>query len=241
MTRHLFVLGAVLLLAAPAPADDEVATLTVRGDAELEKPADQLRLQLGVVTESPSASSAMEDNASKMEDVISALHKTGLTEKEYQTGRFSLQPRYSPRPRNADAEWQPQIIGYRVENTLAIKTTRLELAGKLMEAASSSGANSIDSISFDLADPRVHRAEAIGVATANARSDARALAEAAGVRLVRVRTVTLDQADWRPPVPMAYQRGGAMAMAEGSAPPIAPGDVTVRASVTLVYEIAQQQ
>ena len=36
----------------------------------------------------------------------------------------------------------------------------------------------------------------------------------------------------------ANLRGRAMAMEAGSAPPIAPGEITIRASVSLVYEIA---
>ena len=51
-----------------------------------------------------------------------------------------------------------------------------------------------------------------------------------------VLSVDLDQAGWRPPVPQ-MARGMAMAEAAGAAPPIRPGEVTVRATVTLVYEI----
>ena len=53
--------------------------------------------------------------------------------------------------------------------------------------------------------------------------------------------ITLDQADWRPPVIQNTSYRAGMAMAESAAPPIAPGDVTVRASVTMVYEIAPQE
>jgi uncharacterized protein len=161
----------------------------------------------------------------------------GLTDDEYETGRFQVQPVYSRRPARADADWFPQIVGYRVTNSVLVKTKQLELAGRIIETANKAGANSIDFIQFTLADARIHRAEAIGAATANALADANALAEAAGLRLVRIVSITLDDA--RPTPPPVYQRMGMeMAMAPDAEPPISPGDVTVRANVHVIYEIA---
>jgi uncharacterized protein YggE len=213
---------------------DEVPKLTVRGGAELQKPADQLRLQVAVVTEDAAATTALAENSRRMEAVIKALGKVGLTKQEYETGRFSVRPVYASRPRNAGPEWQRKIVGYEVTNSLSVKTGKLDLAGRLIQAANEAGANSID-VRFDLASPRTHRNEAITTATAHARADAEVLARAADVRLVRVLTIHLDQAGWQPPVPTMART---TAMAEASvAPPIRPGDVTVRAAVTLVYEI----
>ncbi|MHC4083060.1 MAG: SIMPL domain-containing protein [Planctomycetota bacterium] len=242
MTRRAWSLvlpaAACLGLAAIAAADDddrEISTLTVRGEAELHKPADLLRLRVGVVTEDPAPTEALNRNSRQMQNVITALEKAGLDPKEYETGRFSVQPVYERRPRNAGADWRARIIGYEVTNSLAVKTKKLELAGKLIEAASDAGANSIDSIVFDLADPRTHRGEAIAAATTNARSDAGILARSAELKLARIISIALDEAGWRPPV--ATMRAG-VAMAEARvAPPIAPGEVTVRASVTIVYEV----
>ena len=220
--------------------DEIVPSLTVRGDAQLEKPADELRIHVGVVTESDEAPTALRENSRQMKDVIDALKKTGLTDKEYQTSRFQIQPVYTRRPRQAPVDWKAKIIGYRVSNSLNIKTKQLDLAGELIQAANEAGANSIDSISFGLADPRTHRAEAIRAATANALTDARTLAEAASLRLVRVLSITLDQAAAPRPTPIQRMSAG-MAMAEaGIPPPIQPGDVTVRANVTVIYEIAER-
>ena len=68
----------------------DLPKLTVRGEAELHKPADQLRLRVGVVTEDAEATAALSRNSQRMQDVVSALEKTGLTNEEYETGRFSI-------------------------------------------------------------------------------------------------------------------------------------------------------
>ncbi|MCZ6735592.1 MAG: SIMPL domain-containing protein [Planctomycetota bacterium] len=233
--------GAALGFTDDSNTDDRhkvVAKLTVRGDAQLHKPADQLRLNVGVVTEATQAGEALQENSRRMVDVVEALEEVGLTKGEYETGQFHLQPQYSRRPRQAGPEWRPQIIGYQVTNTLSIKTKRLDLAGELIEAANQAGANSIGAIGFELADPRTHRAEAIAAATANALADAHTLADAASVQLVRIITITLDEAaHWQPIRTMAARAGPALAEA-AVPPPIVPGKITVRAGVTVIYEIA---
>lgn len=220
-----------------------VARLTVRGSAELQKPADQLRLRIAVTTEGPEAESAMNENSRKANDVIAALRKAGLTEKEYETGHYQIHPVYSHRPPRGqmEADWKARIVGYRVMNSLNIKTTKIDLAGALIEAATQAGADTIDSIWFDLADPRKHRAHAIREATANAKSDADALAGASEQRLVRIISISLDDAQ-APPIPMhdMVMARGALAALAAPSTPIQPGEVTIHAAVTLVYEIAPQ-
>ena len=246
----LQILGVALACAARAAGQvpgeprhpfENVPKLSVRGQAELNKPADQLRLQIGVLTEAPQADSALGDSSQKMQSVVEALKWAGLGAGEYETGSFALQPIYSQRPRAVEVEWRPRIVGYRASNSLLIKTKKLDMAGKLIQAANDAGANSIDSIGFDLADPRTHRAEAITAAAANARSDAAALAKATDLKLLRVLAITLDEAGYQPPMP--FMRTGGMAMAESAAmpPPIEPGEIVVRAGVTIVYEIAPME
>lgn len=232
-----------LLVTAAAPAQDdkpEIPKLAVRGMAELDKPADQLRITVGVVTEGKDAPEVLEENAKRMSDVVKAVQHAGLDEDEYQTGQFRVMPQYSRRPRNPDVEWVPQIVGYQVTNTLDIKTKKLKLAAELIDAANKAGANSIDSIAFDLADPRKYRAEAIAEATKNAIDDANVLAGSASLRLVRIMSISLDSAEPQPPSPMSRRVMMAGAAAE-AVTPIEPGDVTIRASVNIVYEIAPKQ
>lgn len=223
---------------APGPKLEDVPKLTVRGEAELERAADQVHINIGVVTQADGAGDALRENSEKMRLVIDALTKAGIVEDEYETGRFRVRPLYSRRPRQPAEDWQPQIIGYEVVNSIAITTMRLDLAGDLIGAANDAGANTIDIAGFDLSDPRVHRAEAIREATSHALEDAAILAEAAHLKLVRIVSINLDHASARAAMESAMA-GRARLMADGNAsPPVAPGKVTVRASVTVVYEIA---
>jgi uncharacterized protein YggE len=217
---------------------EDTPKLTVRGEAELEKPADRVELAIGVLTEGETAAPALDANTKRMNAVVKALGKSGLDESEYRTGRFRVRPVYSRRPRQADPDWIPRITGYEVANSVVVKTKQLDKVGDIIESANEAGANSVEVSGFDLADERQYRAEAIATATQHAVADARTLADAAGLRLVRVLAVNLDNIPVRgTEMRFAAPRGRAMSEASGP-PPINPGDVTIRATVTIVYEIA---
>jgi uncharacterized protein YggE len=221
----------------PGPKLEDVTKLTVRGEAEIEKPADQLRMSIGVQTNAVAAADALRENTQRMNEVIAALAKIGLEKSEYETGRFRIRPQYSERPRQPQPDWRPTIVGYQVVNALTVKTKKLDLAGATIEAANEAGANSIDVAGFQLSEPRMYRAEAIAAATRNALDDAAALAAAAGLRLVRIVAINLDHAGAETRELSFGAQARALA-ADGGPPPIAPGDVVVRAAVTVVYEIA---
>lgn len=227
-------------LSAPQNDEKEITKLAVRGTAELKKPADELRLTVGVITVHRDATEAMQENAKRMTAVIRAIKKAGLDDDEFETGRFRVMPRYSRRPRQPDPDWRPRIVDYEVTNTLNIATRQLDLAAKLIDSANRAGANTIDSISFGLANPRMYRAEAIKEATRHAIEDANVLAESAALKLVRIMSMTLDSAQPQPPAPMSRRMMMASGAAEASTP-IVPGDVTIRATVNIVYEIAPRE
>ncbi len=240
LTVCLMLLGSVGLCNAAAPAQPErVPELTVHGEASLQVPADQMRITVGVVTHGVTAEAALEDNTDKMGEVEKALQRAGLGKEEYRTGFFQIEPKWEIRPRQAAWDWKPGITGYIVRNSFKVVSRQIKLTGKIIEAATSAGANDIQALTFDLADPRHSRAAAIEQATANARADAVTLAAAAGVELIRVLSLQLDGSPAAPMRvemrPMAFDEG----MAAGASPPITAGDVTVGAGVHLVYEIGR--
>jgi len=215
-------------------ADATPATLSITGAATLKKPADQLTLSIAVVTDGDSAESALQQNNSKMQSLIAALQTQELTSKEYSTGQFSISPIYTPYPKNPPADWVQKIKGYRVTNGLIIQTDKIDHAGEIIDAATQGGANSVDNISFGLKDPRQYKQEAIRKATQNALQDAKDLADSAQLKLESINKIWLDNAESVAP----RMKGFATTMA--AVPPLEPGDVSVNANVTIVFEISSR-
>src|SRR5256885_627033 len=90
--------------------------LTVNGSVHLEKPADEIMFTLTVLTQAGTSEKALSSNNEKMQDLISAILEEGLVKGEYRTGQFSIQPVYTPYPKNPSPDFKPSIIAYDVTN-----------------------------------------------------------------------------------------------------------------------------
>jgi uncharacterized protein YggE len=212
----------------------QTSTLSVRGHAEMFKPADLLTMSVGMVTQGDNAETALKENNTSTQNIIDSLGSLGLSENEITTGQFSIRPIYSERPRSSSSNWQPHIIGYEVTNSLNIKTDKIKLAGTIIDSATRAGANTINNIHFGLKDPRMYREEVIASAAAHAFADAQALSKSTRVTLHKVSSVSLDDAKMNPAIARIPYLAKDIEMATI---PIEPGDVEVSAAVTIVYEI----
>lgn len=232
--KRLICLLAIILPILSFASSAESSKLTLSASATIWKPADELQMKIGVVTLGSSAESALAENSEKMNQVIANLKTVGLETDDYETNHFSIHPTYTPTPKYPPEDWKPSINGYEVSNSILIHTPKLELAGKIIDEASQAGANKISDIQFGLHQSRDYWTEALTAAGHNAVNDAQALADATGVRIVRVLSINLNHAQVRPMALDAacFSKGGGC-----SAPPIEPGEVSLEANVTLICEI----
>src|SRR5262249_13947813 len=144
---------------------------------------DQFSLTIGVTTQDKKVEEAMKANKAKMSAVYSALKEADLQEKEYQTSGFSISPQYSQPPFNPPREWRPELIGYEVSHTLNVRTTKLDHAGRIIDAVGKAGANVIKELSFTLQNGEQAHQEAITKAVQQARAYAEAAAKEAKIQL----------------------------------------------------------
>lgn len=228
------VLFVALVLGACSPviqadAAPPVRTLSVNGTGKAFLSPDIAYINIGVHTEAETAAEAVEDNNAQTQQVIEALRDAGVAAEDIRTTNFSIWPNQQYGP-----DGQPTDTRYMVDNSVFVTVRDIEVLGDLLDSAIGAGANSINSIQFDVAD----KDEAIKLAREDAVQDAqeqaRELADAAGMDLGEIQSISFyDSA----PVPfMEYGKGGGGAAME-SAVPIQPGELTVTATVSISYEI----
>jgi len=207
-------------------------TIRVVGEATITAKPDQAEVDLGVVTRAATGQAAATQNAQKQDAVLAQLRKVLGSGAEIKTLSYSLTPDY----RYPKEGGQPVLSGYTATNVVQVKTSDLPQVGMLIDAATQSGANTVQSLRFTLKDEQVVLSQALREAAVKARAKADALASALGVKIVRVLHV---DGGGQPIRPVFSQ---AMAMrADDSAPPtpVEPGTIEVQATVTLTVEIAQ--
>lgn len=213
---------------------DELHKLNVTGSAALFKPADLLTMTVGVVTQNPQVKAALKANGEQMRAMNDLLKNVGLSQKELQTGTFTVVPQYATPPRNIPENWHPAIVSYEVRNTIAIKTTQLELVGAIIDAVAQAGANLVEDLNFTLLDQQPAKSEAIAQAVQQARLYADAAAKEADITLGDILELTINPAPIAPR-PFRMEKFAMAAMDAGT--PITPGEVEVNATVSLVYAI----
>jgi uncharacterized protein len=232
--RAFAVLGALLALflapSAFAQAPTQARLITVTGTGEVSAVPDQANISAGVVTQAKTAAQALADNRDAMNGVFDALRKLGVPDKSIRTSNFSIEPQYPPY--DAAVTERP-IIGYQVDNTVSVTLDDVAKAGPALDALVAAGANQAGSIGFSIKDSHALMAQARAEAVKDATERAETYAKAAGVTLGPV--VSISEGGAEEPRPMARMAGAVEAIMAPT--PIATGESTISATVTMRFEI----
>ncbi|MHC1631617.1 MAG: SIMPL domain-containing protein [Methanotrichaceae archaeon] len=230
---HAQIIGLVVLLASISlciGADDETSTLIVTGTGEVNAEPDMVIVVLGVETSDVSAANAVTENMQLMTDTVKALNDAGVSEDYIKTSRFDIFPVRDW----TDGEYS-DVVEFEVTNQVTFTMNNLTDEtdiGELLDIAVSAGANTVESVSFGLSNPTSVQEEALADAVADAMKKAKAIAEAAGVNLGKILTISESGS-----APIPVENRMYFVPGSDSSTPIMPSDVEVKASVTIIYEI----
>ncbi len=239
--KHLPRLGAALLLLLPilaGPAHAQAVRpapglsaappgLTVSGHAELKFQPDIATLTIGVTTQDVRQADAAQSNAAKTTSVLGALRGAGIADADIQTSGYDVQPQYN------DQASPPLLTGYQVSDTLDVTLRDLGKAGAVIDDATRAGATDVSGLSFDLSDRTAAEQKALAQAVTEAKAKAVAMAQAAGVPLYSLLSLSEGAAPTVQPFVMARS----MMATAAPTTPIQSGEITVTADVTAVYLI----
>jgi uncharacterized protein len=238
LTRTLsLVLPGVLGLAAspvfaqdPGPMAGPPGTIRVVGEATVTAKPDLAELDLGVVSDAPTAEAAAADNNKKMERILAALKKELGANGDVKTVGYLVTQRLAdPKP---NQRHQP-VIGYTVTNVVRAKIPDVKAAGRIVDLGLKNGANEVQRLVFTLKNPDPVQAEALKAAAGKARTRATALASALGLRLGNVVSVSDGDFQQRPLAMEANMRFAKADMAGNT--PIETGNLEVSATVTVFF------
>lgn len=205
--------------------------ISVSGTGDVKTRPDMASISSGVMTEGATAQLALSKNNEAMTAVINALKAAGIGEDDIQTSNFSVSPVYPPYQPNQTTA--PRISGYQVSNQVTARVKDLKKLGTTLDALVRAGSNQIGGISFDVDEPKPFLDDARKKAVADARAKAELYAAAAGVSLGRVVQISESGGIINPP-PMYAMREMA---AKANSVPIAAGQQTISANVSITYEI----
>jgi uncharacterized protein YggE len=232
-TKFSLIIGTLILslaLSACAPSASQARTLTVTGTGTVSITPDIAYIYIGVHTENPDITQAIESNNTQAQALVEALRSSGIDSKDLQTSNFSLNS--SPQTDQLTGKTTGTI--YSVDNSVYVTVRDLSILASLLSTAINAGANSINSVTFDVADNTSAMAQARQKAMANAGALAAELAKSAGANLGSIQTITYGE---NTPIQYSGFGLGGGAAAPAASVPINPGQLQETASVTVTYEL----
>ena len=226
----------VLTITAPAftqRAQPSEPVIAVQGSAEIRVAPDEATVRLGILRQANTAQAAQEQANATAQQILSAITQLGVPQQQIQTSRLNLSPIFAPRgPESREA---PRIVAYQAANLISIRLDDLSQVGPAIDAGLKAGANQLEGVQFGLRNELPAREQALKQAVNEARRKADAIAEALNVRLDGV----LDVSEGGVSVTPRTEFGDVvMARSLEAAPtPVSPGQLEVRASVSIRYRI----
>jgi uncharacterized protein YggE len=208
----------------PPPA----RTITMQGQGSVSVVPDQATITIGVQSFAPKPEDALAQNSKAMTKVIGGLKSAGLAEKDIGTTDFAVNPRMT-----YVENQPPRVEGFEVSNNVRVTLRDLTKLGRLLAAAVGDGSNAINGLSLDVSDPSPLLDEARRSAFADASRRANAYAQAAGLKLAEVLSITEPGSEITPRPIMAR-----MAMARSQdAVPVSLGEQRLEATVSVTWRL----
>ncbi|AKM78424.1 MAG: 26 kDa periplasmic immunogenic protein [Candidatus Wolfebacteria bacterium GW2011_GWE1_48_7] len=226
-------------------------SFAVSGEGKVTAIPDIAQFNFGVVTQGgKDITESQEQNAEKMNAIISFIKSQGVDVKDIKTQQFSIDPRYqyydcssrslTPTTMEVRPCPPPDIVGYTITQSATVKIRDFAKIGDIMGTLTQKGANTVSQLSFTIDDKVKIETEAREAAIKQAQEKAKAIAKSGDFGIGKL--LSIDESGGQIPY-YAYGRGGdmlktsSMEMATPIAPSIEPGSQEVNINVTLRYEI----
>lgn len=226
-------------------------TITVNGAGTVETAPDEALLNLAVNNQATTAAQAASENANTMSQVIQAILgvnslSPSITKNDITTTDYSLTPVYSQPNNNCYTGSSPpqqsiicttaaqQLVGYAVRNAIQVTVKDMTSIGRVLDAATQSGANEVGRITFTFTDGTFAdlQKQALQKAVQDASNQAQTVASALGVHITGVVSITPAY------VYQPYMNAKLNAASSGTPTPIQTGSLQVTVNVQVVYEIS---
>ena len=230
----LFVLcGATSAGTARAQEQERAAQLPVivtSGEAEVKRAADRAWVSINAESRSKDPKEAQKINTDAMNAVMAKLKGMSLGADAIRTTAFELNPEFDY------TDGRQRLRGYVARNSIEVRVDDVTRVGEVLTAVVQSGATTVGGLRFDLKDRAAAEREALQMAVRSARARAEAVAAGAEVKIDRIIRIEDHRADLpEPPRPVMMRMGAQEAMAADV--PVTPGNLSIRASVTLTAAI----
>lgn len=194
-------------------------TMTLSGQGQVTIIPDMAVIRLGVEQTGTNLAEVQAQNAQISQAVLDTLRRMGI--REVKTFQYTIDKYYEY------DNGRPIDRGYTVRNILEVRTNHTDQVGVIIDAAVSAGANTVELITFETANPEYEYRQALNLAVIDAIEKAKSIAHNLGIPVEPI-PVKIMENSFMPGPPQPFQR-------ELAATPIVPGSITIEANITAEF------
>jgi uncharacterized protein YggE len=238
----MVLLSVALTACGTAPATQTTnvypPSISVTGRSDIFLTPDIAYVYVGVHTEALNVEDSLNENNAQAKAISTTLEELGVAKEDIQTSAFNIYPYqdYGPYGPSPDAT-EPVPTKYAVDNTVFVTVRDLSKLGQILDAVVRNGANSINSIQFDVQDKTEALAQARKEAIQDGRAQAEEMAAAAGVQLGDLISLSVHGSDNAQPIYAEKGIGGTYAA--GSNVPVSAGQMVLTMYAEMGFQIEQ--
>ena len=209
--KRLFILLS-LASTMTTVAQNVVPTVSVVGEASINVEPTIVNISLSVEREGTDVKLLRQKNGESIAKVIQAINEQEIPLENFKTDYVSLQKQY---------DYNTKTYKYRISQDIKIKLTDLSKYETLMDKLFEAGVNQIDGISFD-----------------NARK--KALLYAITLEQNIGKALTIKEVGVQDEEPVMFRMKEAAALGSPSKQTLAPGNISIEASIMVTFELLKQ-
>lgn len=200
--------------------------LKIFGEGIIQVQPDMAVVSLGVTTEGKELKDTQEENTKTTSMIINTLKNLGIPSTDIQTQSYQIFPQYDY------IEGKQIFRNYRVEHILRVKIGDMNQIGEIIDSAVESGANSINNISFTIADPKKYYQQALLKALEDASSKARTIGIDINVKISQVPICIIEKSS------QDISSSDITLLKAETFTPIQPGEINIIARIETIFTYA---
>lgn len=228
--KKILVFALALMLAIPALAfaDRDSAEIAAQGTVVVTAAPDMVTVTANASVSGRSVADAQEGMNAIVQSATQKLLDLGVEEKDIVTTSYTYYPTYDYNNET------PTVNGYQANHTLSITCKDVDMLDSVIGVVTDCGMSEIYKVEYDVSNRSELYRQALKAAIEEAAAKAEGMAEAAGMTIDHLESVT-ENTGFDEYTVSTYD--GAVSMkAEAAGTGIRSGSVSVTASVTAVYE-----
>ncbi len=233
--KKILVFALALMLAIPALAfaDRDSAEIAAQGTVVVTAAPDMVTVTANASVSGRSVADAQEGMNAIVQSATQKLLDLGVEEKDIVTTSYTYNPTYDYKyDYNSET---PTVNGYQADHTLSITCKDVDMLDSVIGVVTDCGMSEIYNVEYDVSNRSELYRQALKAAIEEAAAKAEGMAEAVGMTIDHLESVT-ENTGFDEHTVSTYD--GAVSMkAEAAGTGIRSGSVSVTASVTAVYEV----